>query len=416
MAQLCVAYVLLRFPRLSETFVAEEIRSIKKKGVSLRIFSLLRNEDELIHPVSQELLADVQYAPGLLSGSLWLAQGYFLVKAPAKYIALLAATLSQPAPRPSSLLKRIAIFLKGAWIARQLEGRGVELVHTHFAWLSAIAAMVMGRLLDIPFTCTAHAYDIYWSEKNDLLRLTSSVAERVITISDANKKAILKNNPGVPEEKVSVIHCGIDLECFQPPPARPIDSVVQITSVGRLRAKKGHETLIRACAKLQSQNVDFQCVIMGSGELEQPLKALISELKLNNRVTLAGATSQDWVRERLGRSDVFVLACVTEESGDRDGIPVSIMEAMAMGVPVISTPVSGIPELVRHEETGLLVTERNASELASAIERLAADEELRHRVAQNALNLICREYDINRNTAELRSLFEEAVYAKKQMI
>ncbi len=416
MTELQAAYVLLRFPRLTETFVAEEIRNIKKKGVSLRIFSLLRNEDELIHPVSQALLAEVQYAPGPLSRSLWLAQGYFLLKAPAKYIALLATTLRQPAPRLSSLLKRTDIFLKGIWVARQLEGSGVELVHTHFAWLSAIAAMVVGRLLDIPFTCTAHAYDIYWSEKNDLLRLTSSVAERVITISETNKKAILENNPAVPADKVRVIRCGIDLDCFQPPRARQNSNVLQITSVGRLMPKKGHEYLIRACAKLQAQHVDFQCVIVGSGELEQPLKNLVSELNLNNRVTLAGATSQDWVRERLSRSDVFVLACVPQKNGDRDGIPVSMMDAMAMGVPVISTRVSGIPELVRDEDTGLLVTGQSASELASAIERLAADEELRQRIIQNALDLICREYDIKCNTAKLRSLFEEVSRAKKQMI
>lgn len=414
MAALHVVYVLLRFPRLTETFVAEEMRSLRKNGVELRVFSLLHNEEEIVHPTSQELLACTEYAPGVFSAPLWLAQVHYLFKAPAQYLGLLAEVLNEPAPRLSFSLKRIHVFLKGVWIARQLGREEIHIVHAHFAWLSVVAAMVIGRLLDIPFACTAHAYDIY-GQKNDLLALACRTADGIITISEANKAAILRLNPKLPDANVRVVRCGIDMEYFQPPPTRQSSKVLQITSVGRLRTKKGHEFLIKACAELAAQQVDFHCVIVGDGELRPSLEALIRELGLQERVALVGARGQDWVRERLCDSHLFILACITEKRGDRDGIPVSIMEAMAMGVPVISTPVSGIPELVQHERTGLLVPERNASELAQAMMRLAADATLRGRIAKNALDLVHCEHDVQQNAARLQAFFEEVVHAREPL-
>ncbi len=414
MAALKVAYVLLRFPRLTETFVAEEMRRLHLNGVDLRIYSILRSQEELVHSISQELLMCTYYAADVFSGSLWLAQLHYLSKAPAKYVALLATVLREPAPRFSFYLKRMDVFLKGAWIARQLEHEQVDIVHTHFAWLSTIAAMVISKLLELPFTVTAHAYDIY-SEKNDLLPLASRLADGIVTISDANKAAILAMNPKLQDAQVRVLRCGIDLDYFRPSPAKKRNKALQITSVGRLLPKKGHEYLIRACAELAAQQVDFQCVIVGDGELRQSLQALIGQLHLNERVVLAGAQTREWVRERLCESDLFVLACATEKGGDRDGIPISIMEAMAMGVPVISTPVSGIPELVQHEKTGLLVPEQNAGELANAMMRLAKDEALRYTIAQNALELVHREHDIEQNAKRLQAFFEETARARESV-
>ncbi len=412
MCGLKVVYVLLRFPRLTETFVAEEMRSLQRNGIDLRIYSLLHDEDHIVQPPSQELMTCVRHTAGLLSGSQWLAQTHYLFKAPAKYLGLLATVLREPAPRFSFYLKRINVFLKGAWIARQLERDEVDIVHTHFAWLSAVAAIVISRLLEIPFTFTAHAYDIY-SEKNDLLPLASRLADGILTISDANKAAILRMNPKLPDTEIRVLRCGIDMDYFRHSTTRHLNKSLQITSVGRLLPKKGHEYLIRACAELTGQGVDFQCVIVGDGELRQSLEALIGELHLQGRVALVGAQQREWIRERLCESDLFVLACVTEQGGDRDGIPVSIMEAMAMGVPVISTSVSGIPELVQHGKTGMLVPERNASELANTMVRLARDEVLRDRIAQNALELVHREHDIQQNAGRLQAFFEEARHVRE---
>jgi glycosyltransferase involved in cell wall biosynthesis len=413
MGQLDVAYVLLRFPSLTETFIAEEMRHIQMKGLHLRLYSLLSPREKAIHAVSRQLLSQANYAPGLLSWSLWYAQLYWLLKSPAGYFTLLTTILRQPAPRASFLLKRLVMFLKGIWLAKDLEHTTVELIHVHFAWLPSIAGIIASRLLQVPFTVTTHAYDIY-SEQNDLLGLVCSRAQHILTISEANKRAILAQNPGLAPSKVTVLHCGIDMDAFCPPSERPPHKTLEITSIGSLLSKKGHEHLIRACSLLQAQHVDFRCMIVGSGELERQLQDLISRLDLDNRVFLAGAKSQDWIRERLRDSDVFVLACVTngDATGDRDGIPVAIMEAMAMQLPVVSTPVSGIPELVRNEETGLLVPERDESRLVEAVLRLAQDAKARSRLVENARALVRGEYNIATNTDRLRDIFAQAIRAK----
>lgn len=406
MSRLHVVYVLLRFPALTETFIAEEFRILQSEGLDLQLYSLLKSRDRLVHPVSQHLLPQVQYAPGVLSPSLWSAQIYWCLKAPLRYVALLADVLKPPVPELGGVARRIAIFLKAAWLARRVEHSSADLIHSHFAWLSAVAALIASRLIGIPFTVTAHAYDIY-SSRSDLLPLTARCASRVVTISDANRLAILSRNPDLPPAKVEVVRCGIDLDRFCPT-RRPAHGSIQITSVGSLLQKKGHEFLIRACDLLRRQSVDFECIIVGSGSLHPYLHDLILSLGIADRVILAGAQPQDWVRERLRVSDLFVLACVTDRGGDRDGIPVAIMEAMAMGVPVVSTPVSGIPELVRDRETGLLVPERDPQALSQAMTRLITDHRLRRRMISNGLDLIKRQHDIRRNTRQLRDVFERA--------
>lgn len=408
MKQIEIAYVLHRFPSLTETFVAEEIRTVQGLGVKVHLFSLLLPTTDVVHPVSAELVPQVCYAPELYEPSLWRAQLHFFLRKPRQYLKLVGRLLAEPAPRIDFLLKRLVIFAKGVWVARQLESSPVQLVHTHFAWLSAAASMVAAELLDLPLTITAHAYDIY-SRKNDLLALTTSMADRVVTISEYNKQAILEKTSGLDRVRIQVIRCGIDLGQFPGVDGRSAQRPFQITAIGSLLEKKGHEYLIRACRQLKAQDLDFECVIVGEGPLEQPLRSLIHELDLDGRVMLAGGQTQTWVRDRLSTSDLFVLACVVEGTGERDGIPVAMMEALAMEVPVVTTPVSGIPELIRHEETGLLVPERKPDLLAAAVLRLARDRGLCQELAAGGRRIVEEEYDIAKNGARLVRLFRETI-------
>jgi glycosyltransferase involved in cell wall biosynthesis len=269
--------------------------------------------------------------------------------------------------------------------------------------------MIISQLLDLPFTVTAHACDIY-AHESDLLALITGMADRVVTISDCNKEAILQKSRGVDRKRIEVIHCGIDMEQFQRTNGRPVNHVFQITSVGSLVEKKGHEYLIRACSESKARGLSFECVIIGEGQLKQDLQALIQELDVADRVTLVGGQSQAWVHDRLARSDLFALACmISDETGDRDGIPVAMMEALAMEVPVLSTAVSGIPELIRHEETGLLVPQKDPVALAAAMVRLARDESLRQRLAENGRALVEREHDIKKNASQMVGLFQEVI-------
>lgn len=404
------AYLLLRFPCLTETFVAEEMQKIQSAGVMPSIYSLLKPKKGLVHPVSQALLPLVQVVPGLLHPALWAAQLFFLFKSPGSYFGSLVELMRQPAPAASFRLKRLVVFLKSVWVARDVLRHPVGLVHTHFAWLSAGGSRVVSRLVGVPFSVTTHAFDIY-SQKNDLLPLALQHAAKVITISEANKKAMLSMHPDTLSDKIQVIRCGIDLGYFrqEQPNHKPAQGLLKITSVGSLIEKKGHEYLIRACAALKARGVAVDCRIAGVGMLRQGLQALIRDLSLEESVILEGPRPQGWIKERLNQSDVFVLACVKDTSGESDGIPVALMEAMAMGVPVVSTPVSGIPELVRHESTGLLVPERDPAGLADAILRLVQDDGLRARLVEAARQGIEQEYNVADNAARLSRLFEAVV-------
>jgi colanic acid/amylovoran biosynthesis glycosyltransferase len=406
LGDLQVAYVLLRFPRLTETFVANEICEIQHHGVRVHLFSLLEPRKGLVQPTSERLAKDVQYAPGLTSWRLWWAQLYFLTRSPLTYLALMAHLIRQPYPRPFGTLffKRVLIFLKAASLAHQLKDTPVKLVHTHFAWLSGAASRIIAELLDLPFTVTVHAYDIF-SRSNDLLCFTTSAAAQVIAISEFNRQAVLDACPAVKERAISVIHCGVDLERFSPSTLGEQLEPLSILSVGSLNHKKGHKYLIQACRKLKADGVSFCCTIIGGGPDEQALKKMVCEYALEDLVDLRGPRTQPEVLSAYAEHDVFVLACVVHSSGARDGIPVVLMEAMAMQMPVISTPVSGVPELVRHQETGWIVPERDAPAIAEAIKLLAADRPLRERLGRNGRALVENEFGIRGNAAQLADEF-----------
>ncbi len=406
-----IAYILLRFPHLTETFVADEVWEVQQQGVRVNLFSLLKPRQGPVQPTSKRLAEDTHYAPELWSWRLWWAQLYFLARSPSVYLALLTRLVRQPYPKRFLFLffRRMLIFLKAVSLAYELKDTSVKLVHTHFAWLSGAAAWVISKLLDIPFTVTVHAYDLYSS--NDLLRLTVCSAARIVAISEYNKRMVLKMCPGLREGLISVIHCGINLERFAPPARlsnNGQDSLL-ILSVGSLIEKKGHEYLIQACQQLKAGGVNFRCTIIGQGPREELLRRLVHDWELEGRVVLAGAQPQEDVLKAYCNSDLFVLASVVASDGDRDGIPVVLMEAMAMQIPVISTRVSGIPELVRHKETGWLVPERDAMAIADAIARLANDDRLRVRLAHNGRALVEREFEIRSNVSQLISVFRQVI-------
>lgn len=414
--QRSIAYELLHFPYFTETFVAEEIRSLRSLGIDARIISLLEPGPGPVQPVSEQLLPVVWYAPRLLSLSLWRAQGYFLLRAPGLYLWLLRRMLSQPYHRKPLqwFARRLQLFAKGVSAAYHLRGSEVELIHAHFGSVGGAASWVTSRLLGVPFTITLHAYDIYAGISKGLLPLLCEQASHVVTISEYNREHLVAN-AGCSPLRISVIPQGVDLEqILLHLDSKQDDSTgspLRVLSVGSLTAKKGHGYLLDACHILNQQGVDLLCTIIGGGRGEAWLRSRVQQLGLQEQVRLLGERAHPEVMAAFYQHDIFVLACIVTSSGDRDGIPVALMEAGAAGLPLLSTTVSGIPELVRHGETGLLVPPADANALAEGLLALANDPVLRIQLGEGARSLVEEKFNSKRNAATLAKLFDQVIAA-----
>jgi len=405
-----VAYILLRFPCLTETFVADEMRAVADLGALVRIVSLRRQRPGPVQPLSKRLKSEACYAPGALSLRTWWAQAHFLRSSPHLYLRLLLGLLRCPGATKVGFLKRMEIFLKSVAVAYGCRSAGISVFHSHFAGLPGMAAAVCGQLLGRPHTVTVHAYDLFVEQ--GLLGYVLGPAAHVVCISQYNAETI-KRLRLCAEERISVIHCGVDLTQFPyNVPAglgrRSGQDPVRILSVGSLIPKKGHKHLIAACGLLRDRGVPFACSIIGAGSEEKDLRRQIGSLGLESHIELLGARTRPEVVEEYAGHHIFVLPCVEAPGGDKDGIPVVLMEAGATGLPLISTPVSGIPELIHDNQTGLLAVPGDPRMLADAIMRLAENPELAEALSREARKRVEQEFNLQRTAASLLEVFFRA--------
>jgi colanic acid/amylovoran biosynthesis glycosyltransferase len=289
-------------------------------------------------------------------------------------------------------------------LARAARRFGLTHLHAHFATSATSVARLAARMAGLPYSFTAPAKDIFHANvAPEELRCKLADASAVATVSDFNV-AFLRDRYGQAAEHVQRIYNGLELDRFAfQPVAR---NAPHIVAVGRLVEKKGFADLIDACAVLACRNVDFSCEIVGSGPLQSDLCAQICRLGLEGRVSLTGPRPQQEIIGLVRRGAVFVAPCVEAADGDRDGLPTVLLEAMALGTPCVATAVTGIPEIIRDGVSGLLVPQREPAALARAIERLLSEPATGRRLAGAARQLIETEFDIHRNTAQLRSLFQ----------
>jgi glycosyltransferase involved in cell wall biosynthesis len=263
-----------------------------------------------------------------------------------------------------------------------------------------------GFISRIPFSFTAHAYDIYCTEprlRNDTLIWKLRHAIQIFAVSD-HAASLLKEKLPSACDRIYTVRVGIPLDIFTVEPPLPMNGIVKLLSICYFHDKKGLDTLIDACALLRNQKISFQLRLFGDGPLRAALQAQISRLSLGDHVTLGGPISQDEVSRQMKACHLFVLPCRRDQTGDMDGIPTVFMEAMASGRPVITCPITGIPELVRHGETGLLVQVNDPDAISAAIIRLVRDDSLRARLGYQARALVERNHDQNSNTQCLLAL------------
>jgi glycosyltransferase involved in cell wall biosynthesis len=417
-----IGYILKGYLRTSETFITSEISLLEDAGLKLHIFSLKKLEGQQPHAVADRISAAVTFLPpvtpaeqtGLLC---WLWQNLpgfvaahrrLLRLRPRAWFSVLAEALHLSwRYRNRAFIRE---FLQAGFIAqRVIESGRIRHLHAHFCHTSTTVAMFASRLCSVPFSFTAHAKDIYREDMNpgDLLALKMQRARFVVTCTGANQQYLAGfNRTRIP---IYRIYHGLDLTLFSPPEKRNESEAHAplILAVGRLVEKKGFSFLVEACRMLKERGYDFECRIVGGADSEsERISRMIAELHLTNEVTLHGAVTQEELCGIYQQADIFALPCQVLENGDRDGIPNVLVEAMAMRLPVVSTAISGIPELIADRCNGLLVPQKDAAALADAIEKLLLNPALRRELGEQARSTVVRRFDARQNVQQLKRLFD----------
>jgi colanic acid/amylovoran biosynthesis glycosyltransferase len=294
--------------------------------------------------------------------------------------------------------------LAAAWRLRRL---GVGHIHAHFANQTADCAAIAGSVAGLPFSFTAHAYDIYSTDPrllNATLEWKLRRAARVFAVSDYARDLLRAHMPVGERERVCTAYVGIPTSLFRPQPQPPDAGGLRLLCVARFQEKKGLDTLVDACALLRDRGVPFRLQLIGDGPQRPALEAQVARLRLEQLVEFPGPMPQEEVARALAVSHLFVMPCRRDRSGDMDGIPTVFMEALATARPVVSCAVSGVPELVRDGETGLLAPPDDPAALADAVERLARDPALRARLGAQGRALVERQHDQDRNARRVVEL------------
>ena len=397
-----LAYIVSRFPAITETFILYEILELERRGIKVEVFSLLRQRDRVMHREAGELVKRTHYGD-LLSPRVWRANLWWLVNQPRTYLGAWWCALRGNARSLRLLAHATYVVIQAAFFARRMKQSGIDHVHAHWATHPTLAALIIRRLVGLPYSFTAHAHDIY--VERPMLAQKIREASFVVTISEYNRRLLARLYGGSAAEKTMVIRCGIDPKFFLPrAAAHHPDRPFAIVCVASLRDYKGHPYLIEACARLRARGISFECLLIGDGEDRAAIEAQIAREQLTHAVKLLGPQSRDRVSLLLSRADVMVLPSVVTHYGKKEGIPVALMEALAVELPVIATSISGVPELLEDGRTGLLVPQRDADALAQALVRIYEDPQLARRLGKEGRQKVLRDFNLGRNVAALGEL------------
>ena len=391
-----VAYLVSRFPHVSETFIVREVNGVVAEGVDVELRSLYPPVDATVHPEAERWM-DRLRRPSPRDGVA--AAAWWLVRRPLRLASSTAAVIAAYAHSPRLLVRALATVPLAAAHAKEIRAAGrVRHVHAHYATYPALAAWLVKRLTGVPYSFTAHAHDLYVDQS--MLRRKVRDAAFVVTISDFNRRFLEPYGGGA-----DVVHCGIDpVGIAFAPRTPPVEGPVRALCVASLQEYKGHAVLLEALATLDRVEVD----LVGGGELREELEQRAAELGIADRVRFHGPLPAPRVAELLAAAHLFVLPSIVASDGQMEGIPVALMEALAHGVPVVTTRLSGIPELVRDHETGLLAEPGDAGSLAATIiEVLASPGSARTR-AEAGRRLVEEEFDLRASARRMAELLRGA--------
>jgi colanic acid/amylovoran biosynthesis glycosyltransferase len=393
-----VAYVMSRFPKLTETFVLGEMQAVEELGVDVVLYPLLRQREAVVHPDAVPFCERARFQP-FLSWPILRSQLAFLRQSPRIYLGTLWELLRRTWGSLNFFVGALGIFPKVAHAARLMGAEGVAHVHCHFSNHPAAAGFVIHRLTGIPFSFTAHGSDLHVDRR--MLCAKLGEAAFVVAVSDYNRDVIVEECGEEAGQKIVVLHCGVDTEFFRPTEPEADEGPLSILSVGKLHEVKGQTYLVEACRLLVEAGIDVVCTLVGDGPDRGAIARQIADSGLDGHVKILGERDRVQVAALLGKAHAVAAPSVPTKSGKREGIPVVLMEAMSAGVPVVASRLSGIPELVEDEVTGLLVPPRDPTALAHALRRLHDEPALRERLALAGRDKVKREFDVRANAAEL---------------
>lgn len=387
------AYLFERFPSFGQTFCYREVAELYRQGIAAPIFSIRNPKDEPAQDWDERIVRRVQYLPEEKE----LLEDVQRASKKRRLTPAIIGALDEWGRRTDFLRLYQAVY-----VGLRLQEAGISHVHAHFAGMAARTALWIARFFPITFSFTAHANDIFAPRKFEIgLDKLADASHVIITETDYSEKFLRERFPER-ADRIHRIYNGLNLAEFGH--ANFSSDPPLIVAIGRLIAKKGFASLIRACALLVKRGRSFRCEIFGEGPLENELRAQIEELGLRELVQLPGPKPQHELRERLANASVFVLSSVPEADGGMDNLPTVIMEAMATGLPVVSTRIGGIPEMVVDNETGFLVQPEDAVALAEAIERVTNDGSLGQKLGQAGYERAQKLFSIEKNVKELCAL------------
>jgi len=402
--------ILKGYPRISESFISNEILLLERLGIPIHIFSMRHPRESFSHKSVQQIKARVDYLPQSILAALPQLLFYNLLQAlrsPGAYLgAMVVAFRRFLRTHKSATIKHL--LQAGYLVQKLLPGSGVVHFHAHFAHSPSSVAMFASQLSGIDFSFTGHAKDIYTSHPLQLREKMTKIRFG-LTCTEYNRRYLLKVS-GNGHAGIYRIYHGIDLKLFS---GGTIDRLPEppyrFVTVARLVPKKGLPTVYLALRRLQQAGLDFQHTLIGDGEDRDKILLLIRELGLTGECRWAGTLAHEDVLDYYRRSDLFVLGCQQTANGDRDGIPNVFVESLAVGLPVVGTRLSAIPELIEHGKTGLLVPPGNDAEMAQAMVQILKDANLRDQMDQQGKQRVREMFNNRELIQELYNVYRKEV-------
>ena len=395
--ELRLAYLTSQYPATSHTFISREVAAVRRLGIRLDTFSIRPpaaselQEDTSRDEVENTFTVLNQPATAFIGAHLGT-----LATKPGAYLRTLGQAFRHRPPGIRGFALSIAHFTEAVLLGRELGRRGTTRLHNHFANSGATVGYLATRLRAMPWSFTMHGISETDYPAGLLLGRKIEAADFVACVSYFGRAQAMRLVAPEHWSKIHVVRCGLQLGLLPQHDARPVK---QIIAVGRLSPEKGHAGLLEAFATLVRDMPELELVIVGDGSEGDQLRQLAHQLGINDQVIFAGRCGERDTLERIAKADVLVLSSLME------GLPIVLMEAMAMGTAVIASRVAGIPELVKDGENGILFTPSDWDDLAACMRRMASDDALRERLATTARAAVASEFDIDKSAEQLVRLF-----------